>query len=302
MKKAGRSAHAPPLSDREHEQAKLQPDVTIIRNYAGAHADEWGDISFAWDPARLVVAFSGDAVHEHEAALRSLVAFPDQLEVRRTTYSVARLEQMRAEAHEMALKTELGPMGSAISLGKLRMMLWAGQERFAVELSERYGDAVDITVGYLHFPDRLLLSYDGSPLHLPTPERPPVLPSDEFEVTLSKPLQVRSGHHVMSEVVLRNRGREEIVVPTNGQLLARIVDPRTGEGIGSYEGAQAVPLIRFIAPSSGAVEIPLLVGTACTVSRLGYATPPGEWAFEVFLELGGRGPFVTPLLPITVGT
>jgi hypothetical protein len=212
------------------------------------------------------------------------------------------LEAIRAEAHEMAEATEMGGIsGSGISGGRVRLSLWAGQEDLAARLLARYGDAVNLTVGYLHYPDRALLRFDGTPLERAMPDRPPLLPVDRAVVSVPEHLHVRSGRHRQSELEVHNRGADDIVVLTNGMVTAMVVDPETNELVGGYEGAQTMPLVRFTAPPGQSVKIPLLIGTACAVARLGYATPPGEWAIEVVLGLDEeRERFLTPHLPLTV--
>jgi hypothetical protein len=291
------------LSNREHEQSKLRPDLEVVRRYGESHADVRVGEQFEWEPPqlRLVATFSDD-VAAHEAALRRLVAFPEQLAVRWSPYPAHRLEEIRAEATDMARSTEMGSIsGSGISNGRVRLSLWASQEDLAQRLHARYGRAVDLTVGYLHYPDRALLRFDGTPLERPTVDRPPLLPADQVAVTVPEPLHVRSGHHLRSELWVHNLGATDIVVNTNGIVTAMVVDPETNERVGGYEGAQTLPLVRYTAFPGQTVKIPLLIGTACAVGRLGYATPPGDWAIEVILGLGDeRGWFITPHLPLTV--
>ncbi|MGH2719381.1 MAG: hypothetical protein ACRDJU_12495 [Actinomycetota bacterium] len=63
---------------------------------------------------------------------------------------------------------------------------------------------------------------------------------------------------------------------------------------------QTLPLIYFRAGSGETVAVPLLVGTASFDATLGYAVPPGRWAMDVVVDLGDRGRFRTPPLPVVV--
>ena len=289
-------------SDRGREQAELRPDLEVIRRYGESHPEAWVGLHLAWDPPPVhVVATFSDDLEGHEAALRRLVTLPDRLEIRWTPYPAFRLEEIRAEAHEMAKTTEAGQIsGSGIRHGRVRLSLWASQEDLAARLHERYDDGVDLTVGYLHYPDRALLNFDGSPVELSFPERPPLLPSDMGDVAVPENLRVTSGHRLRSELSIRNRGSEDIVIETNGSVTATVVDRETNERVGSFEGAQTMPLVRYSAAPGTTVKVPLLVGTACLLPRLGYAVPPGEWAMEVVLGVANRGRFITPHLPLTV--
>jgi hypothetical protein len=289
-------------SRRSREQAELRPDLEVVRRYGESHPEVWVGLHLAWDPPPVhVVATFSDDLEGHEVALRQLVALPDRLEIRWMPYPAYRLEEIRADAHEMAKTTEAGHIsGSGIRDGKVRLSLWASQEDLAARLHERYDDAVDLTVGYLHYPECNLLSSDGSPVELSLPQRPPLLPSDMGDVSVPEDLRVKSGHRMRSELSVRNHGSDEIVIETNGSVTATVVDGETNERIGSFEGAHTMPLVRYSAAPGTTVKVPLLVGTACLIPRLGYAVPPGEWAIEVVLGLADRGRFITPHLPLMV--
>jgi hypothetical protein len=83
-------------------------------------------------------------------------------------------------------------------------------------------------------------------------------------------------------------------------VTAVVVEPGTSEVVGGFAGAQHLPLVRFQVEPGESTPIPMLVGTASIAPRLGYAVPPGRWAIEVRLNLGDRGWFRTPLVPLTV--
>ncbi len=177
-------------------------------------------------------------------------------------------------------------------------MLRADGEPVAQQLLARYGDAVDLTVGFLHFPD---CAY-------PNGERPsvaddrrliPPLP-DELRVSVDKDLEVKSGKNLESTMRLWNNGDHEVVTHNNGRVTARVIDPETMEIIGGFSGAQTMPRVRFGAAAGESVEIPLLVGTASVVPRLGYAVPSGRWAIQAILGLGDDGMFRTPPIPTSV--
>ena len=289
---------APP-SDRELELNKLRPDLEVVRRYEESHPEAWVGEHFQWEPPalKLVVLISGDDIERHEAVLRGLVTFPDQLEVRWSPHSYGYLKEIRDEAREMARKGSI--CGTSIEYGKTHFKLWASQEGLANELAERYGDAVDLTVGFLHYPDRRLLKPDATPLDRPVIERP-LLPTDEFVVSVPQELRVKTGYSIRRQLRVHNRGTTELVVQTNGQVTGSIVDPQSNQRIGGFEGAQTGQSVRFRASAGRSVDIPLLIGTACPDPDLGYTTPPGEWAFEVILRVDGRGRFRSPLLPVTV--
>lgn len=182
-----------------------------------------------------------------------------------------------------------GPVAFRISLAA-----WA--EEIAATLHNRFGDRVDLTVGYLHYPDRTW------PHPLPGTATDPValVEPGSIDVSIAGPAEIRSGYDLVSELVVANRGADELVVNTNGQVTAHVVDPRSGRVVGGFAGLQKMPLVRVPIGPGTSQPIRLIIGTASRDPALGYAVPPGPWAIRVTLALGARGWFRTPSLPITV--
>ena len=287
--------------DLEREQWKFRPDVEAVRRYGELHADDFVEELFENEPhIRLIVLMVGDRLAEHEAALRELVHHPKQLEVRRTPFPKSQLEEIRGELNEAAKNRPGAFKQWGMSRGRVNVQLAADQEGLAATLHERFGDAVELRVGVFPYPP--ILDADDREKRPAAVARPalPLLPSEEFEVSLESEIVIASGATTRGALRIHNRGGAEAVIETNGGVTARVVDPQTNEGIGGFVGAQAMPLIKYrIAPNS-TVSIPLLVGTASTVRSLGYAIPPGSWAIEVPIQIEGRGTFRTSLLPILI--
>jgi hypothetical protein len=182
---------------------------------------------------------------------------------------------------------------------QIELAAWAVDA--AAELHRRFGRDVDLTVGFLHFPDRQWLDHAGRPRRARRPEdRVPLLDPDQISVSLDEVLEARTGYDFRAGLVVRNLGAEDVVVRTNGQVTAAVIDPSTDEIVGGFAGAQRLPLVVFRIVPGGTETIPLLGGTASTVPRLGYAVPPGAWAIEATLPLAGDGPRRTAPLAITV--
>ena len=284
------------------EQGKLRDDVRLVRQYGESHPESWVELRFENEPSvRIVAVFSGDELDAHESELRRLVAYPDQMEVRYSRWPRTRLEEIRAEVDNLAAAAEPGVFsGWGVGRGTVNIRLRADQEDLAEKLHERYGAAVDLVVGSLHFPDAELFTPDGWSRPGKSRHPEPAEMPDGLYVSLDEELVVHSGGNLRSALRLHNQTQNEVVVTTNGQVTARVVDPRTRRGIGGYSGAQTLPLVRFHAPPGESVEIPLLVGTASVDPALGYAVPPGLWAIEVTLGLEDRGNFRTPPLPVSI--
>jgi hypothetical protein len=74
--------------------------------------------------------------------------------------------------------------------------------------------------------------------------------------------------------------------------------------VGGFAGFQALPLVIFRVAPGQTERIPLLIGTASSAPRLGYAIPPGAWGIQATLTLGPNPRDAprrrTPVLPLTI--
>jgi hypothetical protein len=283
------------------EQNNLRADVEVVRRYGEEHPEVWVELRFENEPTvRIVALFAGGDLEAHEGALRRLVSHPDQLEVRASPWPAVHLEQIRAAVQEMATSSEPGLFsGWGTGGGKVMVRLRADGERVAAQLRERFGEAVDLTVGFLHYPDCGIRG-SGGPLGAHSAQPRTMELPEVIHVAVDEDLRVRSGANLQATIRLTNDGDEEVVVHTNGRLTAMVLDPKTNETVGGYAGAQTMPLVLFRAPRGGSVDIPLLLGTASMTPRLGYSVPAGRWAIEITLDLGTKGAFRTPRFPLAV--
>jgi hypothetical protein len=284
------------------EHDKLRLDMAAITHYGNSHPEAWVGLRFENEPTvRIVVLLAGDDVRAHELNLRRLVNYPDQLEVRSSRWPLSYLEEIRADLHQIGRTSKPGTLqGDGIRNGRLYVKLGASHEELAAELRDRYGDAIDLTVGSLHFPDMAVLQPDGSSKQSTKPKRPPLLPLDEFQVSIPQGLSVRSGETVTSALRVHYRGSDEVAIATGSGLIAHFVDPETQEEVGGYSGA--VPAVARFVPivPGGTADISLLIAAESAVVRLGYAIPPGRWEIVTTLSMGHRGSFRTPPLSINV--
>ena len=169
----------------------------------------------------------------------------------------------------------------------------------AEELHRQFGDDVELTVGALPYPP------GARPRPRPaTTPLPDLLDSREVTVELDGPAVVRSGHTLRHSLLVRNLSGRELQIATNGQVTAAVADPQTGEVVGGFSGAQALPLVIFRVAAGATEPIPLLIDTASYTPRLGYVVPAGEWGIQATLTLGPHprdSPSRrTPILPLTI--
>jgi hypothetical protein len=166
----------------------------------------------------------------------------------------------------------------------------------AEELHRRFGDAVQLTVGRLSFPDPF-----SRPFRLPPRTRVPTADEHaDFRCELDGSLSVVSGQTVRHALLVAASTNRPMTVHTNGGLTADIVDPSNGRIVGGFVGSQSMPLVEFPLRYQRSVRIPLLVGTASYEPALGYTVPPGQWALTVEVRLTDRRTLVTPPLPLVV--
>jgi hypothetical protein len=284
------------------EHNKLRPDIAAISQYGNSHPEAWVGLRFENEPTvRIVVLLAGDDTRAHELTLRRLVSYPDQLEVRSSPWPLSYLEEIRADLHEIGRTGKPGTLQrDGVRNGRLYVKLGASHEELAAELRDRYGNAIDLTVGSLHFPDMAVFQHDGSSKQRTKPKRPPLLPLDEFQVSIPQGLKVTSGETVASALRVHNRGSDEVAIAPGSGLIAHFVDPETQEEVGGYSGAGAAVARYVRIVPGGTAEISLLIAAESAVARLGYAIPPGRWEIVTTLPLGDRGSFRTPPLSINV--
>jgi hypothetical protein len=169
----------------------------------------------------------------------------------------------------------------------------------AEELHRQFGDTLDLTVGALPYPPA------RPPQHpLTTGQLPELLDPHEIAVELDGPAVVSAGRTLRHGLLIGNLTSRDLQIATNGQVTADVADPRTGEIVGGFAGAQPQPLIIFpVAPGQNR-RIPLLVGTASYTPRLGYTVPAGDRGIQATLTLGPdprSSPHRrTPILPLSI--
>ncbi len=214
-----------------------------------------------------------------------------------TVWDELRVELLRLEREDPSpLLSYPNPRGNEDRPPPYGVMLEPSAVAVAEALHERFGDQLRLRVGALPFPpapDTSIFAVE------PDRSEAAALPNG-LTVQLSAPLTVRSGEDARVSLLVSNVTGEELVVNTNGRLLARIVNPSTGAHVGGSAGFSRMPLVPFRVSDDSSSEIPLLVGTASFVQDLGYAVPPGEWALTVDLSLGDGRKVRTPAMAFLI--
>jgi len=173
---------------------------------------------------------------------------------------------------------------------------WAAST--AADLSNQFGDAVNLTVGALPFP--LSRAHERRP---EVGRRADLLDPGQATVELDGLAVVRSGHTLRHGLLLSNRSTDDVHLATNGHLTAVVVDQECQQVVGGFAGAQRMPLIVFRVAPGATERVPLLIGTASWVPELGYTVPAGRWGVEATLAFGTNPDSPrrrTPVLPLTI--
>ena len=156
------------------------------------------------------------------------------------------LEEIRTEIDALQRSVEPGVFsGWGVGRGAVNIRLRADQEPLAHALYERYGNAVELVVGWLHYPDGARSMPVGSGSAKSRHPAPESLPN-ELSVSLDDDLVVRSGDNLKSTIRLHNHGQDDVVVLTNGQVTAPVVDPELGARSGDMREPNPCPWFDFV--------------------------------------------------------
>ena len=179
----------------------------------------------------------------------------------------------------------------------IRLAPWG--EEIAEDLRSRFGEKVVTMVGFLPLPKQDRRIDQWFP---PRPQqvRPDRFADEEAAFELAEEVVLHSGGFVTVPLLVTNKTNIEWMIYTNGNLTASVIDPVTEEIVGTYSGAQTMPLVRFRIAPGDTVPVPLLVGTASVVPELGYSVPPGRWAVEAVIKIHEQSDRRTPPLGITI--
>ncbi len=284
------------------EQARLRADLGRVGHYGDAHPEEWVGVWFRNDdPVQIVAAFTGH-VSDHERALRALVEHPTLLCVERGAHSGAELRRIFDELNAR-LFDERPSVATMLGLARTQVSvrLRARAEDLARQLHERYGDALDITLG--------ALPYRPRPCDVCPPPPEDTMAAEELEVRLVlDQAAVASGDDVRGHLRVRNRGATALELLT-GLLLVGMVLDDDGRVVGVASGGAVPDLAVSLRLEPGEESsVNALVGTASCSSRFGYLLPPGRyWAVVPFRAAPGEREegiefqvLVPPQVPLTL--
>jgi hypothetical protein len=263
------------------EQERLEADVEAAQAYGAQHPDEFGSIRFENGPrVRIVIAFTGHLA-EHCAALRELLAFPEEFELTLQERTAIDLQELQQEIVDLAQPFLLSA-GSGGGSGVIEVGLRANGEDMARQLVERYGDAVHVTVGLLSYPDRT--RPDG--LTTCSPAMGSLREDTPLRATLVLGSStVKSGADFQATVRVVNLGIGDFDFQSGSPATALVYAPHGTEAIGAYtSGIAGVGLGQILGPLES-VDVDVVGGTASCDPALGYALPPGQYEVRAVVDV-----------------
>lgn len=135
------------------ESSRLEPGLGVVLRYGSERPDVFGGYGLHWHSAgdaSVFVSFTGD-LESHREALMAQVEFPDELIVCQAAASEADRNAMQATLVD-ELSGRFTSIGAGGKSGRLTVGLNPTEVELAAELVERYGTAVDVSVGALDYP------------------------------------------------------------------------------------------------------------------------------------------------------
>jgi len=264
------------------DQERLRPDVEAINAYGAEHPDDFASVRYENTPrVRIVVGFT-DHLDEHCAALRALLAYPDEFELiaqPRTATDVERIQQEIVDAAGPRMRSV------GIGAGTIHVALRADGEALAERIQAQYGDVVEIQVGLQAYPrgrqpavdcaERVGQMVVGSPfaatLHLETPT-------------------VRSGEDFKGTATVRNRTDVPVDFESGDPMTALVYRRGTDQVVGVYDGGIGGTGLGARLLPGETIDVSIVGGTASCLAELGFALPPGEYDVRAAIDQYERPP------------
>jgi hypothetical protein len=292
---------------RNVELELLQPDVLAVDSYGRQHPTEWMGVQPSVDRRRIKATFSGHR-DEHEAALRSLVAHPDILDV-----TLTRRTPSEVEAAQTFLLAEIAKnqriflgYGPTYQPGQsvVDVELVPGQEKLAVDMIKQFGDILMVSVGAIPFVP------DGCGPKPPPRKCPDLAGTDpatvglELSIVLDTPTLTQGGFG-QAKLIEKNIGTAPFSLDSGQPVVGMLVYPGTLRVVGEYvAGIAGVGGGPQLAPGqSGWVDV--VFGAGRCDGQPGSAVPPGVYGLRVALTSEGPDPgtypvYLSPEVEVTV--
>jgi hypothetical protein len=262
------------------EAARLEPMLGIVLQYGQQHPDVFGGYGLHWlspGDASVFVSFTDD-VADHRAALVEQVEFPDELIVCQAPASKADRRAIQATlSNELAGRfTSIGTSGMA---GVVTVDLNPDEEALAEELVQRYGAAVDVTVGALQYP---LAEAEAV---CPPPLEPSLVDGLRFMIVDPDTALAPTASGTVQLTVRLMNTSDETVRFDSGQPTAVITDVRGMPLTLDIVGGEDMGVLIELEPGEHQ-DFDLDVSLAACDPALGYMISPGDHHIVISLHNG----------------
>lgn len=250
-------------------------DIAAVRAYAEAQTESFAGFRLGGrDGTGLSVAFTGDP-EPHRAALSAALRNPAGLVLDTAPYSRREMDSIRDELRSTLSAAPGRPMqGIGVGYMAVDLKLRAPCASLAAELSRRYGQSLEIVVGFKRFPPaRPAAALSASRVPEPTFIAPELLLTIELERDSRD--SVEAGEDVRGKVWIANGGRSEVLISTDSIVSGGVKRSDLDSMSGNCSGALAGTGAEFLLSPGERASLALVVGTACCEPNDLYVPAPG---------------------------
>jgi hypothetical protein len=251
------------------EKATLTHDLSILQSYANLYPESFTGLRI--DGSRIRMAFADD-LDRHRNAISATLHNPDALTFEEAPLSRRALQSIRAEVVGAWRNDHRQPlMGDGLGYSTVLVHLRPPFEGLAQELHRRYGDSLEITVGFKRFPPG---GSSDAANYVKTPQEILVSRHIELKVGLIDDV-VCAGDDLRGQVWLTNKRPQSINIETGAIASGGIRRPHCDQISGWFSGALSAAGVNLRLAPEECGPIALVVGTASCDSTDLYVPTPG---------------------------
>lgn len=193
--------------------------------------------------------------------------------VRTTGPDVDRPEALEAIISELHEDWPHAGYVASVHDGRVVAFLWPGEEEAAREMSERFGDKVELWLGRQRYPDGFIQDECLSWL---------TQTADPFLNVQAPALEVEVGGRFTGTATLTNTGSEPQPVKFLG-LEAVVVEPGTTEPLAVTTGPGGPGTEVEVVEPGASLPGEFVGGTASCQPEIGYTLPPGNYEYRLLV-------------------
>jgi len=281
------------------EVTRLEPMIGQVLAYGQAHADVFGSYGLVWlggDDASVFASFTGD-LDIHRTALAATVPYPDELVVCQIAVIGPDAATLQAQ---LARELEGRYWSLGIGATGLQVGLDADEDAMARELVDRYGGAVEVSVGAMRYPPELAVD---TCIDLPAPVSIPglsIVAATTIVTAESMGATTIDGNTAAPPPSVTLTNTRSAPIRFNSGITSGLLIDEAGDVVSANLGGIAALGIGVDLAPGASTDLPLVVGTASCRAALGYTLPPGSYRLVVLVPANGSTVVSEPV-DITLG-